>query len=85
VALICHGRGCPFARQRSALKNGGRIALAPQLRQRHLQPGATVELDITAANSVGKVAVFRMRSNAQPALSTSCLPPGSRHPVPCFH
>jgi hypothetical protein len=82
VKVICHGGGCPFA-VRSFTPKNGTVALAPTLKHSHFHPGATLQLQITATNDVGKVATFKMRSRSAPVLSRSCLPPGARNPTAC--
>jgi CSLREA domain-containing protein len=82
VTVICHGGGCPFG-TRTFSAHGRQLALAPRLNSSHLTPGATLELEITAANDVGKVAIFTIRSARQPSLIERCLLPGARHPTVC--
>ncbi len=82
VMVICHGGGCPFAK-RTFSPRRGRVALASAFKHSALRPGATLELEITAAKSVGKVASFTIRSGQQPSLAESCLPPGTRRPTRC--
>ena len=82
VTVLCHGGGCPF-RKRKFSPHHGRVSLTSALRHRNLQPGATVELEITATNQVGKVAIFTIRSGRQPSLAESCLPPGAHGPTRC--
>jgi DNA-binding beta-propeller fold protein YncE len=82
VTVICHGGGCPFAR-RTFSPHGKQLALASDLKHRHLAPHTTLELEITAANDVGKVAIFTILSGQSPSLAERCLPPGARKPVVC--
>lgn len=82
VEVICHRGGCPF-RRRSFHPHTRQLALASDLEHSHLAPGATLELEITATNDVGKVAIFTIRSGARPSLGERCLPPGARRPTAC--
>jgi hypothetical protein len=82
VEIICHGGGCPFA-MRSFSPVSRRVVLAPAFEGSRLRPGTTLELDITAPNDVGKVAIFTIRSGAEPALVERCLPPGAHSPTRC--
>jgi hypothetical protein len=83
VALLCTGGGCPFPRRTFAAPGSGRLELAPALKQRHLAVGATVELQITAAGTVGEVVRFTVLSGRVPRESFLCLPPGAHGPVAC--
>jgi hypothetical protein len=82
VTVICHGGGCPFGK-RTFKPHHGTVGLTSALGHSNLRPGATLELDITASNRVGKVAIFTMRSGQQPRLSEECLPPGAGRPSRC--
>lgn len=82
VTVVCHSGGCPFA-QRAFSPHGGRLALASAFKASHLRPGAAVELEITASNRIGKVAVFTIRSGQSPTLAERCLPPGAPRPTDC--
>jgi hypothetical protein len=82
VEVVCLGGGCPFA-MRSFPPVGHRVALTPAFRGSHLRPHTTLELEITATNHVGKVAVFTIQSGQQPTLRENCLPPGAKGPTRC--
>jgi hypothetical protein len=49
-----------------------------------LRPGATLEIDITAPDDVGKVLIFKILSGRQPLTVAQCLPPGAHRPATCF-
>jgi hypothetical protein len=83
VALVCRGGGCPFAKKSFAAPKHGELALAPALGHQRLSVGATVDLEITAANTVGEVVRFTVLSNKLPKESFLCMPPGTRTPVAC--
>jgi hypothetical protein len=55
----------------------GRLELS--LKGNDLRPGTTLELDVTATDDVGKVAIFNLRRGQQ-TLVEKCLPPGARSP-----
>jgi virginiamycin B lyase len=79
--VFCSGGGCPFGKRK--FKNKSKVALAPVLHGSHLRPGATVQLNITATNDVGKVLIFKIHSGASPSLLERCLPPGAHSPSRC--
>lgn len=56
---------------------------APALGQRHLSVGTTVDLDITAANTVGEVVRFTVLAGKLPKESFLCMPPGTHTPAAC--
>ena len=45
--------------------------------------GSTVDLQITATNTVGEVVRFTVLSGKLPKESFLCMPPGARTPVAC--
>ena len=55
----------------------------PRCKQRHLNVGATVDLQITATNTVGEVVRFTVLAGKLPKESFLCLPPGTRAPGAC--
>ena len=83
VAVVCHGGGCPFARKSFAAPKRGKLDVAPALKQRHLGVGSTVDLQITATNTVGEVVRFTVLSAKVPKETFLCLPPGARTPSAC--
>ena len=82
VTVICSGGGCPFAKLVYS-PTRMRLSLMPSLRGIRLRPSAILTLEITKANAVGKVEVFRIRSGQAPTSTESCLPPGATHPASC--
>jgi hypothetical protein len=48
-----------------------------------LRAGATLVIEVIAANQVGKVETFKIRSGQPPAVSQECLPPGTSRPGRC--
>ena len=83
VTLSCHGHGCPFAKRTFSTPKSGKLALASALKKRHLTPGSTVQIQITASNEVGEVVVFTILPGKSPRESFLCLPPGARTPSAC--
>jgi hypothetical protein len=83
VTVVCHGGGCPFAKKGFAAPKHGALDIAPALKQHHLSVGSTVDLEITAANTVGEVVRFTVVSGKLPKESFLCLPPGTRAPTAC--
>ena len=82
VLVTCHGGGCPFS-QRSFAASHGQVVLAQEFRHSPLRPGAKLQLEVVAANRVGKVESFTIRSAQPPAVSILCLPPGMTRPTRC--
>ena len=83
VAVVCRGGGCPFSKKAVATPKKGKLDVAPVLKQRHLKVGSTVDLQITATNTVGEVVRFTILSGKLPKESFLCLPPGARSPSAC--
>jgi hypothetical protein len=81
VKVGCSGPGCPFANR--SFNHKRRVGLTGPFAGAHLAPGTKLEILITAANRVGKVAIFTIQSGAAPTEVTLCLPPGSRRPRKC--
>lgn len=83
VALLCHGHGCPFSKKTFSAPKNGKLALASELKKRHLSPHSTVTIQITAPHEVGQVIVFTIVFGKSPAETFECLPPGARSPSAC--
>lgn len=83
VTVVCRGGGCPFGRRSFAAPKHGKLELAPALGQRHLSVGATVDVQITAANTVGEVVRFTVLAGKLPKESFLCMPPGTHTPAAC--
>jgi hypothetical protein len=82
VTVTCHGRGCPF-QTRTFAPRRGRVVLAPAFKHRPLHAGTTLELKVIAADQVGEVETFKIRSGQSPAVNHECLPPGTTRPARC--
>jgi hypothetical protein len=83
TTVICRGGGCPFSKRTFSTPKHGTLDLAPALKHRHLAPHSTVEVEITAANTVGEVVLFTIRSGGQPNETFLCLAPGGHSPGAC--
>jgi streptogramin lyase len=83
VTLSCHGHGCPFSKKTFSTPKSGKLALASALKKRHLTPGGTVQIQITASDEVGEVVVFTILPGKSPRESFLCLPPGAHRPSAC--
>lgn len=96
VAVLCHGRGCPFARRSTTVKASPRcrakgkaacpppvprtIDLESEFRGRALHGGARVTILLTRPHWVGKYFQFAMRAAGAPRIRIACLAPGSTTP-----
>jgi hypothetical protein len=96
VTVVCHGRGCGFAKQAVAIKKAtpckttskhkcapqhpGTMDFASRFRGRHLVPGAQITVAITEAGWIGKYYSFTTRSGRAPQVKINCLAPGSTRP-----
>jgi hypothetical protein len=82
VHVICHGGGCPFARRMFKVKHGAASA-TDAFKDHRLKPKATVEIEITAPNSIGEVVILTIRTRKPPNATCRCMPPGTRGPIAC--
>lgn len=82
VTVSCDGAGCPLSR-RSVGPRNGRINLAAVLGSHHLQPGAVVEVAVTAPGRIGVVVRYTIRRGAGPVRTILCEAPGASRPGPC--
>jgi hypothetical protein len=82
VKVICHGGGCPLA-QRTFAPRHGQVVLTRAFKGHPLHAGATLVLEVIAANQVGKVETFKIRGGRPPAVGHGCLPPGTSRPARC--
>jgi hypothetical protein len=83
VELRCSGKRCPFKRRTSALGASGAVSLTKFFKHRTLRSGTTVDVRITAPNSIGKVVRFEIRKRRVPQARTLCLAPGAAKPSKC--
>jgi hypothetical protein len=82
VTVSCSGGGCRFGR-RVLHPHRTHVNLAVLFTGARLEPGAVLELEITAVNHVGEVALLTIESGSGPAQANRCLPPGARSPKKC--
>jgi hypothetical protein len=83
VEVICDGGGCPFGSNSFSPGGGGNVNLQASLGGVHLHPHATLELEVTDTNEVGKVVIFTIQSGQQPNVVEKCLLPGATSPSHC--
>jgi Putative metal-binding motif len=79
----CRGQGCPRKAKRLKSTGGKELRFAPFLARHKLKPGAVVEVRITLADWIGKVARYRIRDGRTPLTKVRCLPPGAKRPTAC--
>jgi hypothetical protein len=82
VQVRCRGRRCHFKSRRATVRANGTAKLRRLVRRR-LRARTTLEIRITAPNSIGKVVRYRIRRGRIPRGRTLCLPPGAPRPVRC--
>jgi hypothetical protein len=82
VTVNCHGAGCPFGERAFAPRHGLVVAARP-FRHSRLGRGASVRVEVLAANQVGKVLILVPRSGPSVSAVSLCLPPGAARPARC--
>ena len=82
VRCIGKNKGCPFASRKLKVKKR-KAAATKLLKNARLEPGAVLEVRITAPDTMGKVVRYRMRSRALPKSKNLCVPPGKKKPGRC--
>ena len=83
VMLICHGGGCPFTHHPLTTGKQRAATLTTPLATSHLAPRATLEIVVSAPNSIAKVLIITIRGGKPPTHVERCLPPGGNEPVRC--
>ena len=94
VQILCHGRGCPFAKRSRAITKPkpctgkakrahscpvhGKITLTGTFRRRNLRPGTQITIEIRRPRFVGKYYSFTMRPRKEPRVRIACLAAGNR-------
>jgi PKD repeat protein len=73
VIVSCRGRGCPA---RKASSYVGRKRLRLRRFERAYRAGAVITIRVSKGNFIGKHTEFRIRKDAAPKRSDSCLRPG---------
>jgi hypothetical protein len=82
VEVRCFGRRCPFRAKKTTVNAQGVANLRGFFRRR-LRPGPTIEVRITAPNTIGKVVRYPIKRRDAPDSRTLCLPPGVEKPQRC--
>jgi DNA-binding beta-propeller fold protein YncE len=82
VAVSCRGSGCPFSR-RSVAPQNRRINLATVLGGSHLEPGAVIQVAISARGKIGEVVRYAIQRGAGPVRTILCQAPGANRPQRC--
>ncbi len=82
VAVSCRGSGCPFSR-RSVSPHNRRINLAAVLGSSHLEPGAVIQVAISARGKIGEVVRYAIQRGAGPVRTILCQAPGASRPQRC--
>jgi hypothetical protein len=93
VTVMCHGRGCVFAKQAVAIKKAkpckttskhkcapqhpGTMDFAARFQGHHLAPGTQITVEVTEAGWIGMYYGVTIRAGQKPSDHKSCLAPGS--------
>jgi len=81
VEVRCRGGGCPFSTNRIKAKPGQKqVTLTNLFRGRQLRAGATLEVRVSAPQTIGRVERFHIRRGKGPTHTVLCTPPGSNRP-----
>ena len=79
--LRCRGKACPFKRKSAKRRSDGSVNLLPLLGRRHrLAPGVTLEVWLTAPDTIGKVVRFTTSRRKFPSGVVYCVPVGAQKP-----
>jgi hypothetical protein len=81
VNAHCYGGGCPPPRSFGPHRHS--VDLRRMFAGRKLGAGTTIQLRITAPNSVGRVITYTMQAGNRPHTTDRCLPPGATKPLTC--
>jgi hypothetical protein len=79
VTVRCSGRRCPFKQRVRTANRDGNVSLTKLFRKR-LRSGVTVDVAITAPNTIGKVTRYRIRRGKLPRGQSLCVPVGTTKP-----
>jgi hypothetical protein len=83
VRVSCKGGGCPKKARREVSRGRKEMPFTSFVRNRHLRPGAQLEIRITLAGRLGKVVRYRMRKARKPRVTVLCVEPGAKRPSRC--
>jgi hypothetical protein len=79
VVVRCSGRRCPFKQRVRTADGGGNVSLTRLFRKR-LRSGVTLDVSITAPNTIGKAMRYRIRRGKLPRGQSLCVPVGATKP-----
>ncbi len=96
VLVQCHGHGCPFTQRSTVVakakpckkkaghkcpaRHVGLIDLVSRFRNRHLQIGARIIVEIIRPRFIGKYYTFVVQARHAPRIQIKCVVPGSKRP-----
>jgi Bacterial Ig-like domain (group 3) len=94
VSVQCHGSGCPFTKQSTAVTSTrpchqgtrrtcpthGTLDLTPKFRNRRLSAGARFTVTIARPSWIGKSYTFTVQRGKAPRVRIACLAPGATRP-----
>lgn len=81
VFVRCSGGGCPFpVRRIKAKPDQDHVSLTKAFSKHPLRAGATLEVRISAPQTIGRVERFVIRKGKAPRHTIRCLSPGSSKP-----
>jgi putative metal-binding protein len=85
VQVSCHGRGCPRSKsvRRHVQEARRSLSILGKLGRARLRKGAVLEVRVTAAGMIGRIARWEIRAPKAPKRSDSCLAPGAKKSGRC--
>jgi hypothetical protein len=83
VSVTCSGKrkGCPKPKT-FATSAKGSVSMGKMFRKR-VKAGATITVEVSATNTVGRVKKYTIRRKGDPRIQTLCLVPGAAKPSRC--
>lgn len=82
VFVRCTGGGCPF-KSRTFTPKSGRVNLLGVFSGKRLRTGTRVEVEIIAADALGKYVSYTMRARKAPSVRRGCVEPGTKSFTRC--
>jgi hypothetical protein len=79
VVVRCGGRHCPFKQRVRTADSSGNVSLTKLFRKR-LRSGVTLDIAMTAPDTIGKVMRYRIRRGKLPRGQALCVPVGATKP-----
>ena len=85
VRITCRGRGCPDgkAKRVKIKRSKASVSILGGLSRARLRRGATLEVRVTMAKTIGRVARWEIRAPKSPKRVDRCLSPGAKKPAVC--